>query len=151
MPNPLHPVCSHSAKPTLAPVAMPVPGVTVPSKLRCEKPGCELTTFTTRSNLKRHTLSKHGTAIYMSCGKALPNHKSNIKRHQKSCGELCTALGQLSTFNQQVSFGSLTCATTGATETMNEFNDGFCPEEFGEMDFLNADFTLGDYQSEYPS
>ncbi|KAJ3941725.1 uncharacterized protein N0V96_008439 [Colletotrichum fioriniae] len=121
---------------------MPVLEVVATPKFRCEKSGCELTKFTTRSNLKRHTQSKHGTAIRLSCGKTLPNHKSNIKRHQKSCGKSCMA--QLSAPTEQVGFGSPTSATTGATETTNfDFNHGFYPEEFGEMDVLIDDFTLG--------
>ncbi|KAK1457583.1 hypothetical protein CCUS01_09697 [Colletotrichum cuscutae] len=125
---------------------MPVLKVVVTPKSRCEKSGCELTKFTTRSNLKKHTQSKHGTAIPMSCGKALPNHKSNIRRHQKSCGKSCMALDQLSAPTEQVSFESPTSATTAATETTNfDFDYGFYTEETGEMGFLIADLPFGDH------
>ncbi|KAK0371000.1 hypothetical protein CLIM01_11650 [Colletotrichum limetticola] len=125
---------------------MPVLESAVTPKLCCGKPGCELTTFTTRANLKRHTQSKHGTAIKLSCGKTLPNHKSNIKRHQKSCKTLCTALDQLSTSTQQVGFGSVTSTTTSATRTVDfDFNHGFYPVESGDMDILIDDFNFGDH------
>ncbi|KXH61316.1 hypothetical protein CSAL01_09047 [Colletotrichum salicis] len=122
---------------------MPVRGGAVPSKLRCEKPGCELTTFTTRSNLNRHNHSKHGTAVHMSCGKTLPNHKSNIKRHQKSCVKSCTALGQPSTPDAHIGFGSPTSATTGTTETTDFVSThNFHSGEFDDMNFLMGDYTF---------
>ncbi|KAK1536837.1 uncharacterized protein CCOS01_02157 [Colletotrichum costaricense] len=128
---------------------MSVPGYAVPSKFRCEKPGCELTTFTTRSNLNRHNYSKHGTAIRMSCGKPFPNHKSNIKRHQKSCARSCTALDQPSSPAAQTSFGSPTSATTGAAETRDfDFTLEFHPGEFSGMSFLMEDYTCETLQPE---
>ncbi|KAK1535334.1 hypothetical protein CPAR01_08876 [Colletotrichum paranaense] len=123
---------------------MPAQRGAVPSKLRCEKPGCELTTFTTRSNLNRHNHSKHGTAIRMSCGKALPDHKSNIKRHQKACVKCCTALDQPSSPAAQTSFGSPTSATNGAMET-TDFNS---THEFHLGEFIDMSFLMEDYTSE---
>ncbi|KAK1674502.1 hypothetical protein BDP55DRAFT_666674 [Colletotrichum godetiae] len=128
---------------------MPVPEGVVTPKLRCEKPGCELTNFTTRSNLKRHTRSKHGTSIPMSCGRTLQNHTSNIKRHQKSCEKSCAAL-ESSPSDGQVGSESPTNATTGATEAPDfDFNHGFYSDDFGELEFLNEDFTFGEDQPEY--
>ncbi|KAK1457584.1 hypothetical protein CCUS01_09698 [Colletotrichum cuscutae] len=55
------------------------------SKLACEEPGCNLKAFSTRSNLIRHNKSKHGQRVRMPCGKNLPNHACNCRRHKKSC------------------------------------------------------------------
>ncbi|KAI3559382.1 hypothetical protein CABS01_00470 [Colletotrichum abscissum] len=128
---------------------MPVQGDAVPSKLRCEKPGCELTTFTTRSNLTRHHHAKHGAAIRMSCGRALKNHKSNIKRHQKSCVKSCTALDQPSSSPAQTSFELPTKAANDTTETTYlNFTHELLPGEFNDMSFLIDNYTFETPQPE---
>ncbi|KAK1637267.1 hypothetical protein BDP81DRAFT_427067 [Colletotrichum phormii] len=70
---------------------MPVAGNKKATKSRCQEPGCDRT-FSSPSNLTRHINSKHREAVHMSCGKHFPNHKSNIKRHQETCG--CEVLVQ---------------------------------------------------------
>ncbi|KXH35810.1 hypothetical protein CSIM01_00524 [Colletotrichum simmondsii] len=65
-----------------------------PSDFSCKEPGCQLKTFSTRSNLNRHNKSKHGQQVQMPCGKSLQNHASNSRRHKMSCRKCHAALVQ---------------------------------------------------------
>ncbi|KAK1509640.1 hypothetical protein CTAM01_01763 [Colletotrichum tamarilloi] len=107
------------------------------SKLACEEPGCNLKTFSTRSNLIRHNKSKHGQKVRMPCGKNLPNHACNCRRHKKSCQKCRAALVQPSTPEVHDNLGPSIHATeittfdlaletyAGGPDAMGDIMDGF--------------------------
>ncbi|KAK1674503.1 hypothetical protein BDP55DRAFT_632948 [Colletotrichum godetiae] len=114
-----------------------MPTADAKARLRCEAPGCEHRTYSSPSNLKRHINSKHNQAIQMSCGKSLPNHQSNIKRHKDACG--CTVLDQplVPAVGNGVGTPTMHTTTNNATMTstfedvldmmLNEFNNAYPP------------------------
>ncbi|OHE95493.1 hypothetical protein CORC01_09226 [Colletotrichum orchidophilum] len=124
---------------------MPVTRTEAPPRFHCNEPGCELTKFSTQSNLNRHSQSKHGIAVQMPCGKSLPNHTSNTKRHQKSCRKCCPAPEQLpkSTPDEQSKFKSPTSATANATglPSFDGTFDGYS-EYLGDMYNLEERFMF---------
>ncbi|KAK1466875.1 hypothetical protein CMEL01_10868 [Colletotrichum melonis] len=126
---------------------MPASGIITPPKLFCVEPGCELTTFTTRSNLNRHNLSKHGLKVHMPCGREQQNHKSNIERHKKSCQRCRAALSQALTLDGRHGSGSPRSATTCATE-MSNFGHSLqnYPEDLNGMINFMDDYSLGAFQ-----
>ncbi|UQC77671.1 uncharacterized protein CLUP02_03141 [Colletotrichum lupini] len=126
---------------------MPASGIITPPKLFCVEPSCELTTFTTRSNLNRHSLSKHGLKVHMPCGREQQNHKSNIERHKKSCQRCRAALSQALTLDGRHGSGSPRSATTCATE-MSNFARSLqnYPEDLNGMINFMDDYSLGAFQ-----
>ncbi|KAK1457585.1 hypothetical protein CCUS01_09699 [Colletotrichum cuscutae] len=62
------------------------------SKLCCLEPICAMRVFSTQSNLNRHMRAKHGPSVPVFCGKLLPNHSSNVKRHTNTCQDCLAAM-----------------------------------------------------------
>ncbi|KAK1466878.1 hypothetical protein CMEL01_10871 [Colletotrichum melonis] len=107
-----------------------MPAAGTKEKLRCEAPGCART-YSNPYNLKRHVDTKHSPSVLMTCGKSLPNHKSNMKRHRVTCG--CAARVQPSDSAGGNGTDTPTTATTNATGTP-VFDDPF----YMFIDFNNA-------------
>ncbi|KAK1637268.1 hypothetical protein BDP81DRAFT_393945 [Colletotrichum phormii] len=104
--------------------------------LRCEVPGCKHgRIYASPSYLKRHIKSKHYQAVQMSCGKSLPNHRSNIERHKRKCG--CEILVQPLVPAGGYGIGTPMSATTNIAMTptfddtfdmvFNHFNNAYYP------------------------
>ncbi|KAK1457581.1 hypothetical protein CCUS01_09695 [Colletotrichum cuscutae] len=118
------------------------------SRFHCREPECTLS-FTSQSNLNRHKRSKHGEGVLVPCGKHLPNHTSNVQRHQKSCHD-CLAVAALppdSTKQCQSEAPNIlyfdTVTTPNAILEDNDFlqfmfHDGLCEMQRSDCDSFNT-------------
>ncbi|KXH35586.1 hypothetical protein CNYM01_13815 [Colletotrichum nymphaeae SA-01] len=110
----------------------------------CKEPGCELKTFSTRSNLNRHNKSKHGQQVQMPCGKSLQNHVSNCRRHKDSCQRCRAAVIQHLTPDERTNVGS----PVNANEMpIYDYTFEVHPASLGDMAYSLDDFYFEAHQS----
>ncbi|KAK0371003.1 hypothetical protein CLIM01_11653 [Colletotrichum limetticola] len=80
----------------------------------------------------------------MPCGKRLPNHASNTRRHKMTCQRCCAITGSPSTLNGQTSLESPTRLSAGVAETPY-----FYPTydtslgDLNDVIYLNEDYPFG--------
>ncbi|KAK1536838.1 uncharacterized protein CCOS01_02158 [Colletotrichum costaricense] len=112
------------------------------SQLKCKEHGCGTKTYSTQSNLRRHVRSKHGEPVLMSCGRLLPKHTSNIKRHRDKCKGCCQALVMTST-PEQNEFGRLMSDANIVTESssLDVSFDNYL-EDFNNLSYLSENHDL---------